>query len=178
MIDLSFCCQSLRGNHAPLLGPPIPEDAPRHDDYVSVTEIEFGAEAHPSAEARDARLGPVSEEVEYVRLSAEEVAAVQFPLGRMAIGPALNEKGFSELASAVLAAAIDDDGGDISELRLSVVIARTGYMVRPGGPSGLPEVSWWPLFKPHDPENDWQLERATASWLQGFVAGHFSRRED
>lgn len=175
MISFSFCRQSPRESHALLLGAPIPEGDPRHDDYVSVTEIDLGAEAHPSEEARDARLGPVSEEVEYVRLSAEEVAAVQFPLGRMAIGPAFDEKGFSEVASAVLAAAIDDDGGNISELSLNVVIARTGYMVRPGGPSGLPEVSWWPLFKPYDPEGDWQLERDTAAWLQGFVTGHFSR---
>lgn len=138
---------------------------------------EFRAEAHASQEARDARLGPASEHIDYVAVSAEEVAAVEYPLFRMAIGPALNDAGFECVASAVLGAAIDFDGAeDASSLDLDVVIARTEYLVRSAGPSGLPQVSWRPLFKPYDLQDDQKLERETASWLRGFVAGHFAPR--
>lgn len=175
MVNFSFCRENILAKYAPLLDAPIQEDDPRYDDYMIVMGTEFRAEAHASQEARDARLGPASEHIEYVAVSAEGVAAVEYPLFRMAIGPALNDAGFECVASAVLGAAIEFDGAeDASSLHLDVVIARTEYMVRSAGPTGLLEVSWRPLFKPHDPQDDQKLERDTASWLRGFVAGHFA----
>lgn len=175
MVNFSFCRENILAKYASLLDTPIQEDDPRYDDYMIVMGTEFRAEAYASQEARDARLGTASEHIEYVAVSAEEVAAVEYPLCRMAIGPELNDAGFECVASAVLGAAIDFDGAeDTSSLHMDVVIARTEYLVRSAGPSGLPQVSWRPLFKPYDPQDDQKVERETASWLRGFVAGHFA----
>ena len=175
MVSLSFCRENIRAEYAPLLDALIEKDDPRFDDHMIVMGTEFRAEAFTSQEARDARLGQASEHVEYVAVSAEEVADAQYDWCRMAIGPSLYEAGFDQIASAVLAAAIDDSGDDMSDLRLDVVIARTEYSVRSVGTSGLPQVSWLPLFSPHASRDDQMLERDTASWLKGFVAGHFAK---
>jgi hypothetical protein len=174
MASFSFCRENILAKYAPLLDAPIHEDDPRYGDYEIVMGTEFRAEAHASGEARDAKLGPASEHIEYVSVSAEEVAAVGYPLCRMAIGPALNDAGFELVAPAVLGAAIAGNAGGLS---MSVVIARTEYLVRSAGPAGSVEVSWRPLFKPYDPQDDQKLERETASWLRGFVAGHFAPME-
>ncbi|MET3927504.1 hypothetical protein [Devosia sp. 2618] len=175
MVNFCFCRENILAKYAPLLDASIQEDDPRYDDYMIVMGTEFRAEAYASQEARDARLGPAGEHIEYVPVSPEDVAAVEYPLCRMAIGPALNDDDFERVASAVLGAAIDFDGAeDASSLHLDVVIARTEYLVRSVGPSGLPQVSWRPLFEPCDPQDDQKLERETACWLRGFVAGHFA----
>ena len=175
MVNFSFCRENIVAKSAPLLDAEIQKGDPRYDDYMSVMGTEFRAEAFISAEARDARLGPASEHIEYVAVSAEEVAAMEYDWERVAIGPALYEAGFEEVASAVLAAAIDFSGEDRSALRLNVVIARTEYSVRSVGSSGLPQVSWLPLFNSNVSRDDQKLERETVSWLRGFVAGHFAK---
>lgn len=175
MVNFSFCRENILAKYAPLLDASIEENDPRYDDYMIVMGTEFRAEAFASQEARDARLGPASEHVEYVAVSAEEVADGEYDWCRMAIGPSLYDPGFHQVASAVLAAAIDDSGDDLSELSLQVVIARTEYSLRSVVPSGLLQVSWLPLFSPHAPRGDRTLERDTAFWLQGFVAGHFAQ---
>lgn len=175
MVSLSFSRAITRAKYAPLLNLLIEEGDPRYDDHMIVMGAELGAEAYASQEARDAGLGPASEHFEYIPVSAQDVAAAEHPLGRMAIGPGLNDAGFAEVASSVLAAAIADEDMDMGNLNLDVVIARTEYMVRSAGPSGMLEVHWLPLFNPYVPRDDWKLESATASWLQGFIAGHFAK---
>ena len=172
MSNFSFRREKILAKYAQPLDAPIHEDDTRYDDYIIVVGTEFRTEAHASQEARDARLAPSSEHIEYFAVSAEEVAAVEYRLLRMAIGPAVNDDGFERVATGVLGAAIGFDGAeDASSLHLDLVIARTEYLVRSDRRSGLPQVSWRPPFKPYDPEDDQKLERDTASWLRGFVAG-------
>lgn len=112
MVNFSFCRGKVFAKYAPLLDAPIQGDDPRYDDYMIVMKTEFRLEAYASPEARDARLGPAGEHIEYLPMSPEEVAAVEYSLCRMAIGPALNDDGFERVASAVLGAAIDFDGAE------------------------------------------------------------------
>lgn len=63
--------------------------------------------------------------------------------------------------------------GATDEPYVSVVIARTNYVVRyPHGLNSAPMVSWCPLYEQEATEEHVEIE--TASWLRGFVAGHFN----
>lgn len=174
MTKLCFSRETVRDKYVPLMDAPIAESDPRHDDHTIVMEASFRAEAHASDEARDAKLGAVSEYFEYVRASPEEVEAAQYPLGQVAIGPAINEPGFDAVAPVVMTAALDlwldRTSGQID---MSVVIARTNYFMRyPDGLNSAPVVSWCPLYEQE--ATDQHVETETAIWLRGFTAGYFN----
>lgn len=174
MKKFSFCRETIREKYASLLDAQIADDDPRYDDYEVIMGMEFLAEAHPSEAARDARLGQVSDHVEYVPASAEEVDSVDYPLYRMAIGPAVNEPGFDEVAEAVAGAAVEFFGDKATgQLDMTIVIARTEYSVRFQGTASSMVMAWRPLYGPQD-RQDRSRAMDTVHWLRGFVNGRFA----
>jgi hypothetical protein len=84
-------------------------------------------EAFVSTEARDAALGPFGHYVEFVPATWIEAEISGFPISSVAIGHALRDPAFAEVAPKILDAVAsrlrDDDRHD-------VVINRTRYVVR------------------------------------------------
>lgn len=177
MANFAFSRENIRAEYSQLMDVMIQEDDARYDDHMVVMGTAFRTEVYISDQARDAWLGPVSKHIEYVSVSAEAIDAAEFDWDQVSIGPSLYEPGFTQLASKVLAAAIDFRGEDIDTLNFSVVIARTEYLVRPGDASSAPEVDWLPLYTPSVPKDDLEMVRQTASWVLGFVVGYFAKAE-
>ena len=170
MTNLSFARVSLRPDAAVLLDAAVDATDPRYEDHVMVMGTDFFAEAFASSAARDAALGPVDPYVEFVPASEREIEAMEYPVNRMAIGPALGDPGFEAVADVVLPAAVaaaQDRGGDVT-----VVVARVSYSVRApmGDQSG--QVTIYPLFGNQTTPAD----QNTARWLLDCVATRFTER--
>lgn len=171
----TYCSRAaLRAAYAPLLDQGIPETDPRYEDYSAVMETDFFAEMYATAEARDAALGPVSRYVEFLGVGAEEIADVDYPLHRMAIGHALDEDGFKVVAEPVVAAIIDHyrDFNDDGCGSLTVKIARVEFTAWFTGPGSTPSIGIVPLYGASVTERD---ER-TATWLVNYLVANLGAK--
>jgi hypothetical protein len=98
------------------------------DLYTRICGVAPGfPEAFASATARDAALGPFGPYVQFVEASWTQAEAAGFPISSVAIGHALRDEGFAEVAPEILDAVAnclqEDDGHDI-------IINRTRYIIR------------------------------------------------
>jgi hypothetical protein len=94
-------------------------------------------EAFASDTARDAALGPFGPYVEFVEASWIQAEAAGFPVSSVAIGHALHDPGFADVAPLILDAAanclLDDDNHDIIINRTRYIIHATDGIVRSCG---------------------------------------------
>jgi hypothetical protein len=94
-------------------------------------------EAFASAAARDAALGPFGSYVKFVEASWIQAEAAGFPISSVAIGHALHDHGFADVAPLILDAAanrlLDDDSHDIIINRTRYIIHTTDGIVRSCG---------------------------------------------
>jgi hypothetical protein len=108
--------------------------------------------------------------IEFVAVSAAEVAAVEYPIEKLAIGPKLSSPEFGPVSSIILPAVLESEldycGG--SELQLDVTVNRVQYLITIDRDGQLRSTGCYPLHHQELCDEHW----ATARWL----AAYFSAR--
>lgn len=94
-------------------------------------------EAFASVVARDAALGPFGPYVRFVEATWTQAEAAGFPISSVAIGHALHDQGFADVAPSILDAAasrlLDNDSHDIIINRTRYMICATGGIIHSCG---------------------------------------------
>lgn len=165
MTALHFTRVTLATSAAAMLASSNLEDA-----CETLAGTDFYAEAFLTASSRDAAIGQVLGHIEFVAVSAAEVAAVEYPIEKLAIGPKLSSPEFGPVSSIILPAVLESEldycGG--SELQLDVTVNRVQYLITIDRDGQLRSTGCYPLHHQELCDEHW----ATARWL----AAYFSAR--
>lgn len=109
-----------------------PENLHLHDDaglYEQLMGCDSYPEAFTSIEMRDAKLGMATEHVNFEPADWARAEAGGFTWSHIAVGPAVEEEGFTAIAPRVLKAMVDEwlDFDLDGDLYGKIIIARVGY---------------------------------------------------